>query len=308
LEDSLLAKLIEEDHGLELRGRWGRSDTKSSLVYDAQRDVFYYNKDNIVGDCYVYLTQMRGWTHDSAKDYLKQNNYTATFIQEIGNGQEQIIYPRLIEAWHENLMELPDEGRRYFYNRMLTDQTIRRFKLGYFSQFYIIPIFMDGTLKQFQMRRDSPKLIKNYYSGVGPLLFHSEILQITDTVYITEGLIGTILLSQFGVPACSMNIGAEGFQAKWSKYFTRVKEINILFDRDSAGDAGALRIAKILGQHRCKIYNFFDFDAKFAVDDFFLDGHSMEELEELVKEQGKYAFEFEEKKKFEYQRNRSSDR
>jgi hypothetical protein len=226
--DSLLAKLIEEDHGLELRGRWGRSDTKSSLVYDGLKDLFYYNKDDICGDAFTYLTQMRGWDFNTAKEYLKQNNFTATFVQEISNGQESVVYPKLLEIWSENL----EEGdKSYFYNRMLTDQTIRRFKLGYFNQFYTIPIFMDGTLKQFQMRRDSPKLIKNYYAGVGPLLFHSEILQITDTVYITEGLIGTILLSQFGVPACSMNIGAEGFQAKWAKYFTRIKQVNICFEK-----------------------------------------------------------------------------
>jgi DNA primase len=292
--DSLLAKLIEEDHGLELRGRWGRSDTKSSLVYDAQRDLFFYNKEDIAGDAFTYLTQMRGWDFNTAKEYLKQNNFTATFVQEISNGQEQVIYPKLLEIWSENL----EEGdKTYFYNRMLTDETIRRFKLGYFNQFYTIPIFMDGTLKQFQMRRDSPKLIKNYYQGVGPLLFHSEILQITDKIYFTEGLIGTILLSQMGIPACSMNIGVDGFQAKWTKYFVRQKEVILLGDNDEAGINGSLRTAKILGQHRCKIYTFNDFEGKgYAVDDFLIDGFGIEDLEERIRVFGKYAFEFEEKK------------
>jgi DNA primase len=302
-DDSLLAKLIDEDYGLELRGRWGRSDTKSSLVYDAQKDLFYYNKDDICGDAFTYLTQMRGWDFSTTKEFLKKNNFTATFVQEIKDGQESIVYPKLLEIWSENL----EEGdKTYFYNRMLTDETIHRFRLGFFNNFYTIPIFMDGTLKQFQMRRDSPKLIKNYYSGVGPLLFHSEILQITDKVYLTEGLIGTILLSQMGVPACSMNIGVDGFQPTWVRYFKNIKEVVILNDNDEAGVNGSQRTARILGQHRCRIYTFNDFDAKgYAVDDFLIDGFGIEDLEERIKIFGKFAFEYEEKKKYDSFRKRS---
>jgi DNA primase len=251
--------------------------------------LFYYNKDDICGDAFTYLTQMRGWDFSTTKEFLKKNNFTATFVQEIKDGQESIVYPKLLEIWSENL----EEGSKdYFYNRLLTDITIRRFQLGFFNEMYTIPIFQDGVLRQFQMRRDSPKIIKNYYSGVGPLLFHSEILRITDTVYITEGLIGAMLLSQYGLPAVSMNIGAEGFQASWSKYFIHVKNVIILYDNDTAGTNGAIHTSKILGLHRCKIYNFWDFDAKgFAVDDFFLDGNSLDYLNELVETKSVYPYE-----------------
>jgi hypothetical protein len=53
----------------------------------------------------------------------------------------------------------------------------------------MIPIYQDGLFKQFQMRRDSPKMIRNYYKGVGPLLYNSEILSATNRIFITEGLI-----------------------------------------------------------------------------------------------------------------------
>jgi hypothetical protein len=97
---------------------------------------------------------------------------------------------------------------------------------------------------------------------------------------------------QNGIPAVSMNTGCDSFMPQWTKYFLHQKEIYILFDNDRAGNFGSVRTAKILGQTRCKIYNFWDFDGTgFAVDDFFIDGGSREELLDLVQTKAKYSFE-----------------
>jgi hypothetical protein len=292
--NSLLFSLIEEDYGIKGTGRWFRSEDHSSLVYDAQKDKFYFNASDVYGDAYTYLIEIRKWSHENAKEYLKQHNYTTTFIQEIKDGQEVITYPALVDAFHENIW---DVDRSYYYNRTLEDSTIRRFRLGYFNGFYTIPIFQDGVFKQIQMRRDSPKLIKNYYQDIGPLLFNTDILKITSKIYITEGLIGSIVLSQNNVPAISMNIGAEGFQANWLKYFTRIKEVYLLFDNDVAGNKGAIKTASLLGMNRCKIYNFWEYDSKgFAVDDYFIDGGTWDDLKAKIEKESLYAFEMKEYK------------
>lgn len=282
---SILYDLIKEDYDIKGNGRWYRSVEHSSLVYDASKDKFYFNSTDIHGDAYIYLTQVRKWGHDQAKEFLRVKGFSTVFIQEIKDGKEVITYPPLVDAFHENIWEA---DRTYFYNRLITDDTIRLFKLGYFNGYYTIPIFVDGVFRQIQMRRDSPKLIRNWYKDVGPLLFNTPILQLVNTVYITEGLIGAILLSQNSIPSVAMNIGSEGFQASWIKYFTRIKKVYILFDNDSAGNKGAIKTAYNLGLDRCTIYNFWDSDTKgYAVDDYFLDGGNWEDLRQKISEFGK---------------------
>lgn len=141
-------------------------------------------------------------------------------------------------------------------------------------------------------RKIPPKLIKNYYKNVGPLLFNSDILKITNKIYITEGLISALVLSQNGIPAVAMNVGCDSFQADWIKHFIHQKEIYILFDHDKAGEFGAIHTARILGEYRCKIYNMWDFDGQgFAVDDYFLEGGTANALSKLIDENSKYLFE-----------------
>lgn len=290
MESSLLEKLVQEDFGLTLQGTgWARAIEHDSLVIDRNKQIFHWNSENIHGDAYIYLTRVRKLNHVTAKEYLRNAGFNGTFIQEVREGAETIVYPKLIDVFHENIWK---EDRHYFHNRTITDETISRYKLGFYSGYYTIPIYMDGVFKQIQLRRDSPKLIKNYYKNVGPLLFNSDILKLTDRIYFTEGIIGAIVLGQAGIPAISMNIGCDGFMVDWVKYFIHQKEIFLLFDNDKAGNFGAIRTAKMIGQYRCKIYNFWDEDARgYAVDDWFIDGHSKEELMANVEAESKYCFE-----------------
>ena len=44
--------------------------------------------------------------------------------------------------------------RTYWYNRLLTDDTIDRFQLGYFNGWNTIPVFESGQLVQIQKRKE----------------------------------------------------------------------------------------------------------------------------------------------------------
>lgn len=290
METGVLEKLVEQDFGIVFNGsRWARSAEHDSLVIDREKQLFYWNAQNVSGDAYVYLTRVRKLNPQDAKELLKNFGFSGTFIHEIKDGGETVVYPKLVDVFHEAIWKV---DRSYFHNRTITDETISRFKLGYSDGFYTIPIYQDGVFKQIQMRRDSPKLIRNYYKDVGPLLFNSDILKLTNKIFLTEGLIGAIVLNQNGIPAISMNIGCDGFQAAWVKYFIHQKEIYILFDNDIAGVKGAVRTAKILGEYKCKIYNFEDFDGKgYAVDDAFIDGVSAQELLDIVYANSKHSYE-----------------
>jgi len=141
------------------------------------------------------------------------------------------------------------------------------------------------------MRQDDPvKKIRGYYKGLGPLLFNSDVLKIVDTIYYTEGPVDAMVLSQNGLPAISAN--GSTFKTEWYSRFVRVKNINILFDNDSAGVKEALRLANILGTTRCRIYTFEDFEERgYDPVDFFRDGHTVDELKDLMYNKTKYSFE-----------------
>lgn len=291
-ELTLLEKLIEADFGFVENGsRWGRSEDHDSLVLDRDKQVFYWNSEEIAGTALDYLIKVRGWTYRDSEEFLKQNEiYTGTVIHEYKKGEETVVYPKLVDIFHARIWK---EDREYFNRRGITDDTISRFRLGYHNGFYTIPFYQDGIFKQFQLRKDSPKTIRNYYRGVGPLLYNSDVMMLTDKIIFVEGPTSCIVLNQNGFPCVSMNTGAEGFLEEWFPYFSHQKEIYLLFDNDKAGIRGALRTAKILGLSRCHLYNFQDFEeAGYDANDFFMDGHTKEEFKELLETSTKYAFEY----------------
>lgn len=285
----LLGRLIQEDFGIEGSGRWWRSQEHSSLVYDLENNIFFYNREGISGDAYIYLTKVRRWNHAEAKEYIKLQGEESSFVSIIRDSQEVITYPPLVEVFYQNLQ---NQDKSFWTCRTITDETISRFKLGWYDDFYTIPIYQDGLFRQIILRKDQPKkLIRKYYKNVGALLFNSDILRITNKVYFTESPISAIILNQNGLPAVSQDDGASGFQKEWAKYFIHQKEIYLLGDNDIAGINGMIKIAKILGETRCKIYTFEDSGIEhYGADDFFIDKNSAHDLKTLLKEKSKYSF------------------
>ena len=150
---------------------------------------------------------------------------------------------------------------------------------------------MDGEFKNFQCRTDVPeKIIRPWYRGGGTLLFNSNILQLVDYVFITEGPVDCILMNQCGFPCISTTGGSEGFQEKFFPYFIRQKLIYYLPDNDYAGYSGAKKVCKILGEHRVKIIAFQDEKPKFGFKNFILDGHTISEFKTKI-DNSKYLFE-----------------
>lgn len=285
----ILLKLVEEDSGIRGHGRWFRSEKHSSLVVDYENGVFFFNAQGIVGDPLVYLVDVRGYTLPQAREHLKNYDYGGTFVYNIrSNGKDTVVYPQLVHTF----FEMGLDKRDYFYARGLTDETINRFQLGFYNDFYLVPFFDSGVLRNFQMRQDKPsKRIKGYYSNIGPLLFNSDVLKFTDDVYYVEGPVDAMVLIQNGIPAVSSNCGG-GYLSEWFGRFARVKSINLVFDNDDGGRKESTRLAKFLGTNRTKIYTFQDYDEKgYDPVDFFRDGNTAEDFINLVKEGSRYVFE-----------------
>lgn len=286
---NILLSIISNDYQLTGNGRYYRSVEHDSLVIDVEKGLWFWNSKGLSGTVYTWLTKIKGLNHDQAKELLKQySGFSDVFVHQINNSHEQVVYPKLVDVFYENSFY---NSRDYWYSRGITDESIDRFKLGYYDGWYTIPFYQDGMFRNFQLRRDNPKKIRSYYKEVGPLLFNSDILKLVDTVYITEGPTDCIRLLQEGIPAVSHNSGAENWFPEWIRYFTYQKRIYVIYDNDHAGFTGAKKVCHNLGLYRTKMYTFKGFDNKYDIIDFFTDGHTREEFLELVAKNSKFAFE-----------------
>ncbi len=269
----LLESLIEADFGYKGTTNWGKSDEHSSLVVDRKRGKFFWNSKGWSGDAVDYLMLVRGMRKKDANDYVKGNIFSDSRLPS--DVSTDTPYEKLVDFLWDN----GKDRRDYWYKRCLQDNIIDRFSLGFYEDWYTIPVYVDGVFRNFQCRREIPeKRIKAWYRGVGPLLFNSSILQFVNKVYVTEGPVDAILLTQLGLPAISHTAGAEGWRDEWFKYFFKAKEIIYIADNDEPGKRAALKVAKSLGEGRVKILIFSDKPDKYDAMDFFRDGGSLEEF------------------------------
>lgn len=294
---AILEKLIDED--FSLKGSYGsrfiNTEEHSSLVIDRQRGIFFFNSRHIVGTPLTYLMEVRGMSFQDSISYLKKLDYADTVVYKINSGEKQdvVVYPQLVEVFYE--MGKPSENRKYWYKRGINDSTIDRFRLGFYNGFSTIPIYMDGTFRQFQLRKDAtdtePRQIRPYYKGVGGILFNSDLLKVVDEIFITEGLTDCLRLNQEGIPSVTYTTGAGGWHNEWFKKFLHQKKIYVVFDNDEAGKKGVNKVAENLGVYRTKCYNFSGFGEKYDVVNFFNDGGKKEDLLDLIRNKSRFIFE-----------------
>jgi twinkle protein len=286
----LLEEVVSIDQELTGSGRWLKGSTNDSLVVDKDRQLFFWNSKGISGDVYIWLTKIKGMSHESAKTFLKQfSGYSTTFIHEINNKEESIVYPKLVDSFYEN----GTSHRDYWTRRGINESTISRFKLGWNNDWYTVPIYMDGIFKNFQLRRDIPsREVYFYYKHKGPLLFNSDIMKITDTIIINEGLTDCLRLSQEGIACVSGTTGSGNWLNEWYPYFLHQKKIFIVYDNDKAGRDGAKMVADKLGIYRCYIYTFWDYDKSgYDIVTFFNQGNTKDDLMRILNTSAKRSFE-----------------
>lgn len=285
---TVLHDLIENDYGIKGSGRWFSSEEHSSLVYDAEKDMFYWNSRDIKGNALDYLTKIRGMDLKSAKEFI--NGFFGTPKDQDKSFPTYVPYPKLVDAlWMNGI-----GNRKYWYDRKLKDETIDRRRLGYYEGWNLIPLEVDGKFANFQMRRDEPeKKIKLWYrlDWWKPILINHEMLQLVDTIYITEGPVDAFLLTQEGIPAVSHTGGAGYWDSAWFPHFHRIKKIYYICDNDRVGREAGRKVAKNLGYDRVFLYNFVDKPEKYDSGDYFKDGGTPKEFREMVEKDSKNIYE-----------------
>lgn len=159
---------------------------------------------------------------------------------------EQIAY------WHESM---PTQRREYWYSRGLTDRTIDEFWLGWDGKRYTIPAmyrYIPFGVKRRQSEIDDGEPAKyTSIKGSSVGIFNSDILLEAHDVIICEGEIDCMLLHQHGYRSVTSTGGAGTWRPEWAKFFTHVRSIYVLFDNDSAGIEGDVKVQ--LSMRRAKI-------------------------------------------------------
>lgn len=159
-----------------------------------------------------------------------------------------------VAQWHETM---PAVRRSYWHSRGLSDQTIDTHLLGWDGKRYTIPALYRfvpfGVKRRIAADLNDGNPAK-YVSATGSRagIFNADVLWEADRVVICEGEIDCMLLNQFGFRAVSTTAGANSWKSEWAKLFSHIPKIHILYDNDTAGQAGArlvqstLRRAKIV--------------------------------------------------------------
>jgi DNA primase len=286
---TLLQELIQEDFGISGNNRWFSSVEHSSLVYDSDKDIFFWNSQNIRGDVLEYLIKVRGISRKKAEEILKTNTRVVGSVVEETETGDTKPYEKLVDL----LWTLGKDNRDYWYKRCLTDRTIDNNRLGFYNGWNLIPLTVGEKFVNFQCRRDDPKRIQYWYrhKDFQPVILNQEILQLVDTIFITEGPVDSILLNQEGIPTVSHTGGSGYWNPIWYPLFQRIKNIYYIQDNDSAGLWGSKRVSEGLGVNRVKIFQF-DNDIKgYDAGNYFQEGGNATEFKEMVETNSKYSFE-----------------
>jgi DNA primase len=159
----------------------------------------------------------------------------------------------LATEWH---LALPPRLRAYLKERGITDEVIDLHLLGWTGFRIAIPIFdRHGTLSFFKLAKDpadptpSPKMLAS--PGSSADLYGWERVKAKPCrIVICEGEFDRLVLESRGIAAVTSTGGASVFHPEWAEAFSEIPEVVICFDRDEAGRAGALKVARLIPQAR----------------------------------------------------------
>jgi len=159
----------------------------------------------------------------------------------------------LATEWH---LTLPPRIRTYLNKRGITDQVIDLHLLGWTGIRISLPVFnRHGTLSFFKLAKDPvdpaplPKMLATPGSSV-ELYGWERVNAKPCRIVICEGEYDRLVLESHGIAAVTSTGGAGIFRPEWADAFAEIPEVVVCFDRDEAGRAGALKVARLIPQAR----------------------------------------------------------
>jgi len=153
-------------------------------------------------------------------------------------------------------------ARKYLEDeRCLLRETVDKFLVMQAGDDIAFPYYSQGLefVKYLKINRTDAKKQMYVEKDCKPILFGWQAIpNTTREITICEGEIDAMTLSQFGIPALSVPLGAgTGSKNDWITHefdkLAHFDKIYICMDNDDAGQLAAKEIAERLGYHRCPI-------------------------------------------------------
>lgn len=165
-------------------------------------------------------------------------------------------HQQLLTAAAEYHEALPQRIREYLNARGIPDVLVDFFLLGWNGSRITIPIFnREGERVFFKFAKDpedqsdSPKMLATL--GARAELYGWEDVQYRpDDIIICEGEFDRLALKAQGFRAVTSTGGARVFRADWAAEFGPIQNVYICFDRDAAGQEGAMTVGGLIPQAR----------------------------------------------------------
>ncbi|MBU1950036.1 MAG: hypothetical protein KJ927_15080, partial [Candidatus Eisenbacteria bacterium] len=217
----------------------------------------------------------------------------------------------LINQWATYLRETETAGRCLREQRGLTQDTIRRYQIGWDPkrQRYTIPV-RDERGKVVNIRlystSEKPKIInytdaKHKYGSPARLYGLKEMANDTgDQVVLCEGEWDRLILQQEGFMAVTGTHGATTFRPEWASLF-KDKDVVIIYDCDTEGRAAVQNIVlKALKESEARsIKNVIlplsgEKNDKDVTDFFMKGGHTATDLQKIIDDTPVHSFKIEE--------------
>ena len=246
----------------------GKTELSDSHLY-CSKEVFFCHKCSAKGNVFDIAKQLGVPFRDVYKNHLPY-------------ASPEIISEMEKETERDQKVLQTSTGLLWLKNRGFTDETIEKFKLGY-SEYYkgiSIPQYQNGVLVSIKYRIIEPKDFRRK-ANTPSVLFNLDAVEGKEEITIVEGEFDCISGVQEGVKnIVAITVGAQTWKDEWTPLLKGFKKIYLCLDSDEKGRAGTQKVADILGLDRCWDVVLPEKD----MNDFFLNGHTKEELDKLFAE------------------------
>lgn len=209
------------------------------------------------GNLFVLRRRLRGGAHVEQAASGSEPSRRSTRLPTT-----PLVRPELVDELHRALASADGAaGLTYLRDeRRFSDDTIRRFKLGYDAgrNAISIPYFQGGKcigMKYRLIGQGAPHKYEREKDHVHPLFNVDALDGEYRAVAVTEGELDAVALSQLalGLPAVSLPDGA-GMSVRddIAEALLVFDEVFIVTDQDEKGEEAANKLAERLGRYRCR--------------------------------------------------------
>ena len=291
-------------HGNELKSAciWPErhlsgQDTNPSFTINLSTGVYFCNACGSRGNIHTFYMQTRGLSKQDAWYALGD---ALGLERPVDTDSRPGIDPALPVKYHAALMAHTGVIRDVLREkRGLTDETLKRFQIGWDGERVTIPIY-DEFSDLVNIRRyawnsyeDSTKMI-NYSDVSGNTFGENRIYGIEHLVDQTcqrliwcEGEWDRILAEQNGYPACTTTAGAGNFKTEWLKLLQQKECLYIVYDNDDAGKRATDYLVENLRGTKVKLFIVQwpdEFHEKADITDCFVEyGYTRKQFRDLLK-------------------------